>query len=609
MQDTKAQEQKCRLVGKETYAGPIIEARHKKKGVVTVHGVRMLSERRWVFMCKTSKGKLCNLMGDAKFWNKRDFASIIRGYPEPSAIIRQALKYNLPPVFNYDRFLALLQRARKYVATNNKGFGADLSISPMDQDFLVDVLESSPGTFDRSDGVDAEVSATRHTDDGESSAAWDEASTEERFSKDNPAAVREFEQEFIEEAPEVALDPDEHTPADYVFTPSNNAAIRDAFDVILARSPIQRKLAAAPNPDAEVLTAAQHVARSRKGDYIEMYLLFQEGEKLRDIGQKFFKIQAPTAGSPRSWPCLVPLEIKEVRASINYVRRWLQRLPNPANFLFEVQEELKRVNKDRIWAELSRKLNPPKPPVPESECPPDKKQIGSTIDNIRISGGRSPKFNLDKYFANLFAIRYKTPAKSSESLTMSGPMTPEDRVEFWQEMSDRLQLNAEYWVGEDGVVKSSIDNLPDPRSIPRKEEFVTWPTKTLAAPTWVPEVNSVLRQAAQTGVAPGWLAKIWPILARESVPAKPTRKEIDRERQSRKIEKLRILDAGFVALLDGPTPPREKTRETMYIILEKLGIGWELQEIADHLELSVSSVKGFVAQMKKASPKISSTSQ
>jgi hypothetical protein len=584
--------------------GSIVEAKHVKLGKVKVHGV----ERRpgyWIVHVENSKGRPKRVHGDPKFWDKRGYAQIVKAYPEAAqaeqfnltgkvyakasgAEIESANKWFgafgklLPKVFNYDRFIELLRRSKKHVAKHGAGHGAD-NVT-VDQDWIVAALESEPSTFEREDGRDAETVRARVTEEGESSAAWDEASTTERFGVEDPKLLEA--QNVKDEIPDDlgVTHHDEHDSIDWMVHGANNPKLRDAFRITLARSPIQRAAALQADPDAEVLTPAQQIARSRKGDFLEMYLLFQEGEKPKDIAKKFFKMYCPPAGGPKSWPRLVTLEPGEVRASIEYVRRWLQTIPNKANFLFEVQEELKRINKDRAWSEIARELAPPKVKRPESVVPADKKRgkqwasVGS-ISGAPSGGGRG--FDFDRYYENLFSARTKKILPDETIPVVRKMDGPVEYARFMQSIADQVKADLTYWVDVDGRVRCSD------MSVLRRDKTEAEPEPE--APEWFSWAGALSRPLDD------WMSRAWAL----RYEPKPRPEIKDDPATARKKAKRRAIDNGLIALIDGGKLT-EGERQELVRIADLALEGQAIPTIARRVKLSESTVKRTITKLVKA---------
>jgi hypothetical protein len=570
-------------------APPPQKAVHNSKGEVTIHNVRKVGNR-WSFVCTNAKGRPASLLAAPKYW-KTDITPILKQYehlmwgnecrinPKLAARASQdeyqsAQQWyaghgkSLPRIVNYDRYTELVRRAIKRLRDSSVGFGAERD--DFDQDTISELMNASAPAFD----ANGEDENKAKDSEAESNPAWDEATADERFSAGNPDGADEISSSSLPEELNTDLELNQTTsPRDYHVAPAETHIPRPdrAFASVLANSPTQRKAAQEPDPDAEKITPIQRLVRSRMGDYLEMYFLFEDGMPCKDIAPKFRKLYVPEVSGPRCWGQLVACKPGDVRRAVENIKRWSATLKNKGAVLALARVELEKINRAAAWSELARHLPVDKPRRTEPEIDPSKKRgrEWGTVDHISVTADTDENFDYDKFWANYFHNR-RSKKPDSVVIPKVQPMSGFERVVFLQALADRIGANITYWVDADGRVRCSDENAPDPRLRPKPHPSV-------------PDLPRV------------WRTEPPPV----PVPYQKPDDGPPEDAGDRKRGRLRQLDNGLIRLLDSGSLTNSEQRRLVQIT-DLLIDGRSIKDTAKKMKCSIRTVNGLISTLKRA---------
>lgn len=314
----------------------------------------------------------------------------------------------------------------------------------------------------------------------------------------------------------------------------------------------------------EKLTPVQRLARSKMGGFLEQYFLFQDGMKCAEISSRFLKLKKRTTGGPKSWPQLVPCSAGDVRRAVEYVKKWIATLNNKAAVLSAARLELEKINKDAAWSELSR-LEARKETISEPDVDQSRKRgrEWATVDHLYTGSGGGGYFDYDRHLQNIFAARSLKRRESSEIPKQVKVSQPAEIENFLSSLSERV-----------GVTRSTA--TPKLRATPRTPE---------------PDLPRVWR--------------LTPLAPRKETQT-PTQVEggvvIDRK----KARSLQV-EAGLIALIDGPAPIPHKLRQQLVAIADRLQDGDSVPQIAKRLRTNPTAINRLISKMRRAAEQQAAT--
>jgi hypothetical protein len=311
----------------------------------------------------------------------------------------------------------------------------------------------------------------------------------------------------------------------------------------------------------------QRLVRSKMGDFLEQYFLFQDGMKCEEIASKFLKLRKPELPGPKSWAQLVPCTAGDVRRAFEYVRKWAAALPNKASVLATARLELAKINKDAAWSELAGRLKAPKETL--SESVDQSKRRGKewgTADHISLNSGGSGYFDYDRYLQNLFSARSLKRRESSELPKQAMVSQPAEIENFLSSLSERV-----------GVTRSSA--APKLRAKPRTPE---------------PDLPRVWR--------------LTPLAPRKEIemPAQVEKQASGVALDRKKARSLQV-EAGLIALIDGPAPIPHELRQQLVTVADRLQDGDSVAQIAKRLRTNTTAINRLISKMKKAAEQQAAT--
>ena len=519
---------------------PPVKAVHNSKGEVTIINARR-SGNLWLFVCQKANGRPVSLRVDQQYWQS-DISPILKQYEHrmsgsefrinPKLLVNKVSldeyksarawhkKYgkSLPKVINYGRYA---DRVRRTLGNRP----VESPPEEFDQDSISELLSSNPSHIEQDEAEDyADVRR-------------DEASADERAGLIN-LPVEEKEAISVDNAAEFQ---------DYLPTP---------------KAPEQN------SEDPEKLTPVQRLVRSKMGDALEMYFLFQDGQKCQEIASKFLKLHKPATAGPKSWPQLVPCTAGDVRRAVEYVRKWSATLANKAPVLGAARLELAKINKAAVWSELAGRLKAPKETIVMPEIDPGKKRgkEWATADHVSMGSGVGGYFDYDRHLQNVFAARSLKKRESNELPKQAKVSQPAEIENFLSSLSERV-----------GVVRSAdAPKLPAKPRAPEPDLPPVWRLTPLAPRKEMETPAQVEKQAS--GVA------------------------LDRK----KARSLQV-EAGLIAIIDGPAPIPHKLRQQLVAIADRLQEGDSVPEIAKRLRTNTTSINRLLSKMKKAAKQQAAT--
>jgi transposase-like protein len=528
-----------------------IKAVHNTRGEVTIRNIQKIGHR-YSFVCETRKGCPKTLLAEQRYW-KSDISEILRAY-EPFMPAACKLEPRIVAHSSADEY----QSAQQWFRSHGKSLPRIISHDQYEawvRRASKKAAERSLGSgvacddFDQETLVDTLLAGPSSderpsptTGDGqeaESNQKWDEATVEERAGAE-----------------------EEH----YLGNSSaNNTGFDRAFSSVLANSRIRQRKEKSSGADSEKLTPIQRLVRSQMGDCLEMYFLSQEGQSCKEIAPKFVKLRKPKPSGPKSWPQLISCTPGDVRRAVEYVKSWADTLPREGSILATAQEELQNLNRQAAWSALSQLLPAPhKEKETEIDLGKRRGKEWDSIEHIFVSSPEKSAFVTSEYLA---ALLHKSRRSYERESPVPEPMSAEDRARFLQGVSDQAGLGIRYWV-ENGRVRNSAENLLTPRFKQRNQKEIPSVFRTEPEPILVPYVKPKCLSAPDA--------------------------------RDRKKARLRQIESGLIALLDGPTKISNREKARLIAVADRLQSGDSVQQIASRLRVSKTKVERIVRKLKSA---------